>query len=622
MPEATVVSPPAPNAPPKPTIQEEWFNVSDPLWFDNNGELKVPKDYLDNLRYRVWLKGLDKKGVDDTNSIKAGLLKRCRNDIMFFFNTFLWTQDPRKRPADLPFLTYEYEETYIRWIADHITNKKDCFTEKSRDMGMSWTLMGVILWHWFFVDGFKAHLGSKKEDDVDRSGDIRSLFEKLRYMLSEIPNWLLPYQFDWKKHSMFMRLINPFNSSAITGESSNRDFGRAGRYSCCILDEFAAMEYADEAWTSTGDSTPCRIVVGTPLGTGNKFWNLRFKSNIDIFTAHWSLHPEKSKGATRVKDKGKLNSLEAFAEWKKGEPITSPWYEAEKNRRLTSETQSKVDIAQELDIDYIASGDPYFDTKALQQQEEWEATENWVQFCEGNKKKVIMGSLTIVDGQVEFRPNKNGWLRLFERPVAEGQYVCAIDAAEGLKHGDYSVAAVRNKKTRNLSAGIYGHFDYDELAYFGYLTARYFNNCLVGAEAGGYGAAVNKRLYDLGANTVRAMDFSSGPIDESTKLGWINSVASRPKALGDMEAEIREGAVEIRDKDLKSECMNFINKDGKPQASEGSTDDYVWAFAIAGQLLRFRPYSVEVERQAIRKNKFMDMVPRINMGFGFKKGKE
>lgn len=604
------------------SVQDSWFNQSEPTWFTKEGELKVPKDYMENLRYRVWLRGLDKKGVDDNHSIKAGLVERSKKDILFFFNTFLWTQDPRKRPADLPFVTYEYEDTYINWVVDHIKNGKDCFTEKSRDMGISWCLMGIILWHYLFIDGFKAHLGSKKEDDVDRSGDIRSLFEKLRYMLNELPSWMLPYGFDWKKHSMFMRILNPYNSAAVTGESSNKDFGRAGRYSCCVMDEFAAMEYAEEAWTATGDSTPCRIVCGTPLGTGNKFWQLRFKSNMDRFTAHWSLHPEKSKDVKQVQDGKGITSLQAFESWQRGTKITSPWYEAEKNRRLTNETQSKVDIAQELDIDYIASGDPYFDIPSLQKQVECKVTDNLGEFTRDSKGKVIIGSLALIDGKVEFRENKNGWLRLFEKSQVNGQYVGALDAAEGLKHGDYSAGVFRCKKTRNLVAGIYGHFDYDELSYYGYLTARYFNNCLVAAEAGGYGAAVNKRLYDLGANVARAAEFSTGAVNESEKLGWINSVASRPKALGDMEAEIREGAVELRDKDLKGECFNFINKDGKPQASEGSTDDYVWAFAIAGQLLRFRPYSKEVERKENRQKRLSSLLPQPNMGFSFKRGEK
>lgn len=603
--------------------QQEWFNTSDLKWFTNNGQLIPPKDYLENLKYRVWIIDLDRKDIDDDHKIKASILQRCKIDPIFFFNTFLWTQDPRKHPSDLPFVTYDYEDQYINWIIDHINKGKDCLTEKSRDMGMSWTLMGVVLWKWMFQDGFLTHTGSKKEDDVDRSGDIRSLFEKERYLLRKLPSWLRPYGFDWKKHSMFMRLINPMNNNTITGESSNRDFGRAGRYSLIILDEFASMEYAAEAWTSTGDSTPCRVVASTPAGTGNKFWQLRYKSKIDHFVAHWTMHPEKAKDVINAKTNEKLDRAAAFELWKAnrgGNMVSSPWYEAEKNRRLNDEKQSKVDIAQELDIDYIASGDPYFDIPSVQKQVEWQETEDWLNFDVKNKK-LIIGAIVNIDGKLEFRPNKNGWLRLFEIPRPAGQYVIGIDPAEGLTHGDYSALCVREKKTRNLIAGIYGVFDYDELAMYGSLISRYFNGALICAEAGGYGAAVNKRLYDLGANVARAVDLSTGAVEERDKLGFITSSVSRPKMLGDMEADLREGICELRDKDLKNECLNFINNNGRPQAADGSTDDFIMAFAIAGQLLRISPYSEEKEKSFFKKNKLFSLPPK-NMGFGFRKNKE
>lgn len=601
------------------TNQDIWLEKGEFNWYDNNGNLIPPKDYTNNLRFRIWLRGLEETGVDDNCLARHKLIEQCRKDPLFFFNAFLWTQDPRKQPSDLPFVTYDYEDNLIKWVLTHIKEGKDCLGEKSRDMGFSWSLMGCVLYLWMFQDGFLAHIGSKKEDDVDRSGDIRSLFEKLRYLIKELPDWLRPYGFDWKKHSMFMRLINPMNNNSITGESANRDFGRAGRYSVCILDEFAFMEYADEAWTGTGDSTKCRIPISTPCGTGNKFWQLRFKSKIDVFTAHWTMHPEKAKdGYITDNPKNLVDRHTLFNTWKSGKKVSSPWYEAEKNRRLTDEKQSKVDIAQELDLDYIASGDPYFDIEALSKQIEWTESDDWINFDE-KKQKVIIGSIIEVDNHLEFRPSKNGWLRLFERPKKEGQYVGALDPAEGLEHGDYSAGAFRNKQTRNLVAGIYGHFDYDELSYFGYLTARYFNNCVVCSEAGGYGSAVNKRLYDLGANVARAVDLSDGSVAEKDKLGWVNSSKTRPQALGDMEAEIREGSCELRDKDLKTECMTFINKDGKSQASEGSTDDYIWAFAIAGQLLRYRPFSKELAQSITGKKSFGDFIPKVNMGYAFRK---
>jgi hypothetical protein len=202
-------------------------------------------------------------------------------------------------------------------------------------------------------------------------------------------------------------------------------------------------------------------------------------------------------------------------------------------------------------------------------------------------------------------------------PVKEGQYICGIDPSEGLSSGNYSCAAFRNKYTRNLVAAVYAKFNYDDLAWYSFLVSRYFNNCMMGAEAGGYGYATNKRLYDLGANVARAVDLSAGAPDEKDKLGWMNTSKSRPLALGNLEAEIREHSCELRDKDLIVECRHFVNLEGKPQAAEGATDDFVWAFAIAGELLRSNPYSKSTAKSWANLNNFINRTPPKNMGYGF-----
>lgn len=608
----------------------EWEEACEVEWIDDGGKLVVPKALGSNLRWQIWLSNVEVRGVDDGCGVRNGIIKRCREDVLFFFNGFLWTVDPRKGRSEVPFLTWGYEDGYVKWVMDHVVGGKDCLTEKSRDMGATWCVLGVLVHQWLFRENFLAHVGSKKEDDVDRGGDIRSLFEKMRYMVRKLPRWMVPYGFDWKKHSNYMRLMNPANGSAVTGESSNIDFGRGGRYNCVYLDEFASMEYATEAWTATGDSAPCRIVTSTPKGTGNKFWELRYKSGIDRYTLHWTMHPDKSKGCHVVgKSKEPLiannyvfaNEQEAYGAWKNGEKVSSPWYDGEVNRRLTEGQGNKVDIAQELDIDYITSGNPYFDVVSLKEQKEWGETEDWINF-DVSKEKVVIGKLIEVDNRVEFRPDKNGWLRLFETPRVGSQYVGGIDPAEGLNSSNYSCAVFRNKKTGNMVGGIYGKFDYDEMSYLSSITSRYFNNCILAAESGGYGAAVNKRLYDLGVNVAHVVDFSEGQVEEKDKLGWTNTKKSRDMALGDMEAEIREKTCELRDKDLIAECFNFVNIDGKPQAAEGATDDYVMAFAIAGQLMRFFPYSKEIEKEETGGGKSWSFKkPLKNMGFSFLGGK-
>ncbi len=150
-----------------------------------------PKDITQNLEFRN--KILDK--AKDNPEFIAQITALCKKDILFFFNTFLWTHDTRKPMPDLPFITYDYEDKLILDTYEHIKNSKDLLIEKSRDMGATLCILGVIYYMWLFEKGFLSHLGSKSEDDVDRSGDMKSLFEKVRYFIKKTPSWLLPHNF-------------------------------------------------------------------------------------------------------------------------------------------------------------------------------------------------------------------------------------------------------------------------------------------------------------------------------------------------------------------------------------------------------------------------------------------
>ena len=549
-------------------------------------DIAIPKSYEENLLYRSHIL----TAANNNPELQEALKLRCK-DIRFFFNTFLYTYDPRVEPFSLPFITYEYEDMMIDWLTDRI-GLRDGLIDKTRDMGVTWTILGVFYHQWLFGEGFLAHIGSKTEDDVDRTGDMKSLFEKLRFFIKTTPPWMLP-EYDIR----FMRLINNRRENSITGESANSNFARSGRYKVCFYDEFAATEYSDDIWTAMGDSSPSRIVCSTPHGTGNKFWKLRFKEMPaeDLLSLHWTLHPKKAAGLYE-KDGNKR----------------SPWYDAECSRRTPAE------IAQELDIDYLASGHPFFDLKAVTLQKEWVEGE----IAGPNEKgggTYVKGLLAKVDGKITFRPNRNGNVKVYEYPGPLTQATIACDPAEGLEHGDNTAIAVRCKKTGNLLACVYGKITPDEAAELELLLSGYYNGALSTAEMGGYGLVINQYLWDKGGNVFRDLDTAHGGEKEGSKLGF-NTKRHRSEMLQLTEEEIRNKAVEFRDRDLKVECLNFINKNGKPMAAQGSCDDFIFAWSMAGMLMYWYPYSKKVERSVIGNQGGQKHESKPNMGFAFAKG--
>lgn len=283
--------------------------------------MPVPNDFRENLLFRS---NAIQKCANDM-AARSGLTKMCKTDIIEHFRTLAWTYDPRKTPSDRPFIPFTFQEEYIRQINDDIANGVSSVTEKSRDMGVTWCILTVFFYRWFWFDE-NFLVGSKKEDAVDTIGDISSHFERFRYMLSKMPPWLLEQQGVDLKNSGSMRIWKA-NGASLVGESMAPGFSRQGRHNAILLDEFAFVEKADLIYRACGDSAPCRIAVSTPNGKNNFFASLRFGGKVKVYTHHWKAHPEKGEA----------------------------WYQAQKTDR------SDKDVAQELDINYtVSAGEPFY----------------------------------------------------------------------------------------------------------------------------------------------------------------------------------------------------------------------------------------------------------------------
>lgn len=248
---------------------------------------------------------------------------------LFFIDTYLKTFDPRPdvEAHDLDFTLYDYQKEYVEDLVKGIQEGKDLFVEKSRDMGVSWVTLAVLLWAWMFLDGFQGLVGSRKEDYVDNK-QVDSLFGKFDYLLEHIKDRdLIPKGFDDRKHRLFMKLINPRNGNTIQGESANKNFSRAGRYSIVFFDEFGFWPDARRSWTAAGDATKCRVAVTTPPDEPSFAKTVRFSDKIKLLTYHWSIHPKKDQ----------------------------EWYEYEKSRRTEEEVLHELDISWE----YSGTTRPY-----------------------------------------------------------------------------------------------------------------------------------------------------------------------------------------------------------------------------------------------------------------------
>lgn len=566
--------------------------------------MTYPKGMRENLGYRHEI--LTKC---ETDEYFCGVVRELfKRDVLFAFNTFFVTYDPRlKGGKDVPFVTYPFQDETILEINRCIEQGENLFADKSRDMGMTYMVLYVFLWRWLTRRGESFKIGSRKEDYVDKPGDMDSLFEKLRYQLKFLPYFLLPRGWDFRKNSAFMRLMNPELGCSIIGEATNADFARGGRNVAVFFDEFEAWdETAEQAWRSATDSTRCKMVVGTPKGSGNKFAELSRTSEVkNKLHLLWHRHPLKSVTSSahlelvklgKVRDKVQGYVVEVS---EKTAPegcyvdqygkVRSEWYD------LECEQRSKEDIAENLDCNYLTSGQPYFDTLICDENLRYMAREpikvgdiHWKVAPRFDSQTGYCSNMD--DLSVEFVESFNGKIKIWEEPLDgwENGYVIPADVAEGLEQGDYSSASVLKRfgDKPEVVAALHGHmkiFEYvEELARLGV----YYKKAYIAPERNKDGSAVILQLLKMYRWLWHKDVITKGYPQATDKIGFETSNRHVKHAVcGELQRAISKKEIVDPDADFWRETMTFVNNDGALEAqgkSQGQKcfDDRVMDRAI------------------------------------------
>ncbi len=257
-----------------------------------------------------------------------------------FIMDWMDTYDPRVRPPKskwMPFVFFKRQYDVVEFINGLIIDQESGLVEKCRDFGLSWIACAYSVWCWLFLKDFAIGWGSRKETLVDKPGDPDSLFEKMRLIIRRLPHFWLPKDFNWTKHSTFMKITNPANGSIIAGEAGD-NIGRGGRRSMQFIDESAHLERPEKVEAALGDNTNVRIDISSVNGVGNVFH--RRRENGVLWTDSTTQYP---KGFVRV----------FVADWRDHPGKDQEWYDTRK-ARYEREGMSHI-FAQEVDRNYTAA---------------------------------------------------------------------------------------------------------------------------------------------------------------------------------------------------------------------------------------------------------------------------
>lgn len=223
------------------------------------------------------------------------IVEHCARDPVAFIQDWVWTFDPRAGPDEpkaIPFDLWPKQREYVLFFGEMERKKSEFVVEKSRDVGMSWLTCVLFVHRFLFVNDWKGMLIANKEANVDIPGDIDSLFEKMRFVMRNLPKFLLPTRFNWRLHSRHMHLKNPNKGSAVVGRIGE-NAGRGGRATCVVLDEAAHIPRAhlvDRAISAVAQTIGW---VSSVNGEGNTFAQKRNRGTIPVFRLHYSDDPRK-----------------------------------------------------------------------------------------------------------------------------------------------------------------------------------------------------------------------------------------------------------------------------------------------------------------------------------------
>ena len=591
----------------------------------------VPKDPLQNHSFR---RRCIEYGRDNEQHARE-LWIMCARDPLFYANVFCWqlnAKDYAFSPVR-PLITHDQQDecvlAVLRAFGDH-----DLGIFKSRDVGG--TTIGLILpfeWAWHFRDYQSFLLVSREKDMVDSSGETGStntLFDKLDFLHKYQPRWLLPtgYHLSRKKNPNRTEAHagNPDNGSVLDGDATTSDLSVGDKRTAIGLDERGLMPNSELISLGTREATKSRISNSTPRGTagdGREFYRLWRDPHLEKVVLHWSRHPEKAVGLyTSINNRLVVidksydfpEDYDFVLDGDKTErlgyeyvhngvrvKVRSPWYDNECKR-----AGSDREIAQELDINFLESGQLFFDAGVIDELQR------------GDKATVLPSrgkwSVAVKDKRLQLVDVGEKHLELWfdpgdSRDAPWGEYVVASDVAWGVggAMSSPSSAVIYNNATRE-KVGQYVRNDINPSEYADVLAAlcRWFHDARVIWENNGPGRILVKNLYGA-PNFYRRVYMHGDPEDtrrrHGHKPGWESGSKSKLLLLAEYRRALKAREIINTSRQALDECLEYIQPDdkkvvhskalSKADADIGDTGeshgDLVIADALAWKLLSERP---------------------------------
>lgn len=333
---------------------------------------------------------------------------RCAADKHHWFRMYAWGFDPRPdSPLNtIPITPFEFQSRYLDWLDRLVFHTRQSgVAPKSRDMGATEWALRWSTYYWKYRESFEVLLLSRTEDEVDSKKDVNTLFEKVRFQMRLLPEWMLPDSFSLDKDMPYMIIQNPETKSTFHGRAPTENVGRQLRVALVHYDESAfAPNGGYKQHTALSQTTKSVVDISSVAGRLNKFADLMTDGKTPQFIMDWRDHP-----------------------WK-----TPEWYNALKTG-VFGTAMTDQEIAQEIDRDLDASQPG----KVWHHREEY-LFMTWSEVVQAFDKFGFGAAFRVTDANGNFLryrvPKEWKWMRYHDKGATEGHQFAYLLAA---KPGEY-----------------------------------------------------------------------------------------------------------------------------------------------------------------------------------------
>ncbi len=502
---------------------------------------------------------------------------RCMKDTPYALKTYLETYDNTVSK----YVPLELFPDQISLLNDYETYNEN-IALKYRQAGVSTVTAAWISKRIAFAKKQKPEKILIIANKLDTSLEMAN---KIRMFIGQWPSWV-GIDFAAEKNSQKHYKTN--NGCEVKAVATSKDALRGFTPTILVFDEAAFIDADSDFWAacmaslSTGGKV---IVVSTPNGYDPIYYEIYNQANrgmndFKISEMYWFRDPRYTKDLYLVKTQDTIHYLLNKEEYPKENIIS--WVDIPFEERNYDELKMIMDsgykpcsnwfegmvkklkydkrkVSQELECNFLGSGDNVFDSLLMQRVKE--------NMIKEPQNKMIGNSL---------------WI--WKEPIMGHKYVMGVDVSRGDSE-DFSSFQIIDFDEREQVAEYVGKLPPDTMAELCYKWGNMYNCFIVIDITGGMGVSTSRKLQEMGYKNlyVDGVDLANKwKYDPKTldKIPGLNFNNKRVQIIASFEEAMRH-QFKIYSTRLFGEMNTFVYVNGRPDHQKGQHDDLIMSIAMA-----------------------------------------